>query len=172
MLKFSEAKHSGLIVFNSGLLLGVFINYDKQIIHFQQILLMLGSLAFFLSILSSFLSLFPSKGKIFFEKNKKKNINLYYFGDLAELNINSFLQQLKAVDEEFSPNNLDRDLMNQILINSRIVKDKFRQFKASLIITVLGLLLITITFVLGKIFSGWLIKSTLRNQFKNQKRER
>lgn len=155
MLKFSEAKHSGLIVFNSGLLLGVLINYDKQIIYFPQIILVLSSLMFFLSILSSFLSLFPITGKIFFEKNKKKNINLYFFGDLAELNLNTFLQELKEVDEEFSPNKLDKDLMNQILINSRIAKDKFRQFKASLITTVLGLLLIIIPFMFEKIFSGW-----------------
>lgn len=152
MLKFSEAKHSGLIVFNSGLLIGVLINYDEQLIHFPQIILILSSMMFFLSILSNFLSLFPITGRILFKKSKKKKINLYYFGDLSELNFNSLLSELKEADKEFTPNKLDTDLMNQILINSRIVRDKFRRFKASLIMTILGLLLITISFVVSKIF--------------------
>jgi len=137
-LKFAESKHAGLIVLNAGLVVGIISGYlNIQSCIFKPCLL-LGIICFGLSIFLSIISLFPVTQNIFINRKDVTNPNLYFFGHLANLNIDDFLQEIKRVDNSYVEDKLDKDLINQILVNSRITQAKYTIFKFASYISAFG----------------------------------
>ncbi len=84
MLRFGEAKHSGLIVFNIALSVAFFANYEKLYSYIGKFNLIFGAVAFCFSIFISFMTLFPVTRNLFLNKKKIRNPNLLFYSDLAE----------------------------------------------------------------------------------------
>lgn len=137
-LKFAEAKHAGLIVLNAGLVVGIISGYLNIQSSIFKPCLLIGIICFGLSTFLSITSLFPVTQNIFFNRKEVTNPNLYFFGHLANLSINDFLKELKKVDTSYLEDKLDKDLINQILINSRITQSKYTIFKFASYITAFG----------------------------------
>ena len=106
-----------------------------------------GAVSFCLSIFISFRTLFPVTRNLSLRKKKKPNPNILFFGDLAEMDLETFIEEFKIDDKEFLPSKVDINLMNEILINARIAKFKFKSFKFSLIFTMLGLIIVGVPLI-------------------------
>ena len=137
-LKFAEAKHGGLIVFNIGLIVGILSSYSNiQNFTFKSSLL-IGIVSFGISVFLSVISQFPVTQNIFHNKKTIKNPNLYFFGHLAFLDSQTFVHEFKNIDSSFQSSKFDLDLINQILVNSRITRVKFTFFKFASYLTAFG----------------------------------
>jgi TM2 domain-containing membrane protein YozV len=139
-LTYEEAKHAGLIGLNSATIFGIFGIYNLYSTKIPAVIVLISVILFGLSLITSFISWFPHlKGKV--EDKKTDNpatLNLYFFKDLAKLGKEDFLDALHETDNSFSPDRLEGDIMQEILINSRIVLFKSTLFRIALVITALG----------------------------------
>lgn len=138
-LKFAEAKHAGLIVLNSGIvfgLLAVFKDY-KSHIHWSLILITLILIG--LSIMLTLISLFPVINNNVKSNKSQINPNLYFFGSLSLLNETDLKNELSQRDPTYTFDKFDEDLINQIIVNSKIASRKYRLFKYGIITTTIGL---------------------------------
>lgn len=137
-LKFAEAKHAGLIVLNAGLVVGILSSYSNIQPFIYKTTILIGIICFGISVFSSIISQFPITQNIFYNKKEIQNANLYFFGHLSHFHNEQFINEFKKIDSAFTPTKLDDDLINQILINSRITQSKFSFFKFSSYITAFG----------------------------------
>jgi hypothetical protein len=137
-LKFAEAKHAGLIVLNAGLVVGIISSYLNIQSSIFKPCLLIGVICFGVSICLSIISLFPITNNSFFNRKDLTSPNLYFFGHLAYLNLDDFLQEIKKVDESYVEDKFDKDLINQILVNSRITKAKYTIFKIASYTSAIG----------------------------------
>lgn len=137
-LKFAEAKHAGLIVLNSGLAIGILSSYSDVKPFIYKIPVVIGIIAFGISVFISIASQFPQTQNIFYNNKEVTNANAYFYGHLAFMDINQFTNVLQKADNTFTANQLDKDLMNQILINARITASKFTFFKGASYLTAFG----------------------------------
>lgn len=147
-LKFAEAKHAGLIVINSGLVLGVLASYSDIKLFVSMPAVLIGGTFFGISFLLSIISQFPVTKNIFYFKNKINSPNIYFFGHLSKIEEKHFIEEFKKGDINFNPTKFDNDLINQILVNSRIANTKFLLFKFSSYTTSIGVALIVSTSLL------------------------
>jgi hypothetical protein len=149
-LKFAEAKHAGLIVLNSGIIFGILSIYKdyKENIHWMIVIVSIAFLG--LSMITSFISLFPKLDNKIKKKKKPLNLNLYYFRSIALLDEEDFKKELKNIDANFSPDKLDNDLINQIIVNSRISLFKYRLFRFGTVSAIIGLTL-PVTYIIIKV---------------------
>lgn len=138
-LKFAEAKHAGLIILNSGFVVGILTIYEHSHSYTSKPFVLIGMICFGISIFTSLISQFPTMQNIFRDRKYSFTHNLYFYKSLASMNVISFVEELKKIDSGFTITKLDNDLINQILINSRITQSKFSIFRLSSYITVLGL---------------------------------
>ncbi len=140
-LKFAEAKHAGLIVLNSGTIFGILSIYGdyKGSISIPWIIASISFLG--LSMVISFISLFPILDNKVQKKTKPDNPNLFFFKSIALLDESDFKKELLKVDPNFSPGKLESDLINQIIINSQITLFKSQLFRTATIITLIGFLI-------------------------------
>ncbi len=147
-LKFAEAKHGGLIALNSGLVFALLSKDNDIQLIIDHIIVIAGVFVFILSIGFSIASQFP-RTKNIFKNNKAIPLpNLYFFGDLSYLDNESFINAFKKIDENFTTNKLDDALLNQILVNARIVTTKFKIFKFASYLTAFGIALISLGFLI------------------------
>lgn len=135
-LKFAEAKHAGLIVLNSAIIIGVFSSNSK---YFENWSVYISLIALGLSILSSLLSQFPATSNFLVRYKEKENPNIYFFGDLAEIKMNNFITEFKKSFSDFDANSSDKNLINQILVNAKITSTKFKIFKFCCWLSVFGI---------------------------------
>ena len=154
-LRFAEAKNGALLGFNSALLLAIvnilMTNTNKTNLYIYSYLL---SGVFFIGIscITLILSFFPETLR---SKNlqKEKNIvfnNYLYFGHLAKYDAEDFYKASKkqySKKEEF-----EKDLAEQIVINSKISAKKYKFFRIAMLFLTCGLLtpvvgLLTLFFV-------------------------
>ncbi len=137
-LKFAEAKHAGLVVFNSGLIIAILANITalKPFVYKETIII--GIICFGISILLSILSQFPLTQNFFKDIKNIENPNLLFFGSLSHLNNEAFIKEYKKENEAFKLTSMNNNLINQILINSRITSSKFSLFKYSSFLTAFG----------------------------------
>ncbi len=140
-LKFAEAKHAALIALNSAIIFGflkVYADYkghsDLKTLIFT-VLLCIGT-----SLLFSFLSFFPkTKNLIKPISNKTQQRNIFFYEHLAELTLEEFIEECNSLkDSRTGITRIERDLMNQILVNSRITSNKYFLFKFALCATAVG----------------------------------
>lgn len=161
-LKFAEQKNAALLVLNSGSLWGM-----SLILRNQDILpcagITLAALGFMLVFVSSLLCIFsfipildkPSNSINLGEKNNLDNC--LYFGDIAKYKESEYLALIsyKIGEENTGYTSFEQDFASQIIINSRITLLKYRRFKLSSTLTVIGFIffgLTTLIFCIGKIF--------------------
>ncbi len=137
-LKFAEAKHGGLIVLNAGLLIGIISSYPTIQNFIYKPSILIGIICFGMSLFISIISQFPVTKNIFYNIKSIQNPNLYFFGHLSHFDNQTFIAEFKKVDKGFAPSRLDTDLINQILVNARIVQAKFGFFKSASYLTALG----------------------------------
>ncbi len=147
-LKFAEAKHGGLIVLNAGLVVGIISSYSNIQNFTNKLSLLIGIICLGTSVFISIISQFPVTQNLFFNKKDLTNPNLYFFGDLSHLDDVSFISHYQKNDTAFNPNQFDKSLINQILINARITQSKFSLFKFASYITALGFGLIGLTTII------------------------
>ena len=137
-LKFAEAKHAGLIILNSAIIIGILSSYNNIQHCLLKPSILIGFACFGISMFLSIISQFPITQNIIIKKTVVQNPNLYFFGHLSNFEVQDLINQLKTVDSNFIPNKLDLDLANQILVNSRITLTKFSLFKFASYISALG----------------------------------
>lgn len=137
-LKFSETKHGGLIILNSGIVIGILSSYSSIHHCMFKPSILIGNICFGISVFLSIISQFPVTQNIIIKKAVVNNPNLYFFGHLSNFEVQDLIDNLKTIDNSFSPNKLDTDLMNQILVNARITHAKFSLFKYASYLTALG----------------------------------
>lgn len=153
--QFAEAKHAGLVALN-GVVLGIIsqIIFNKDLygaLHYSQILLLVSSCLFFISIALSLWSFFP------ITKNDEKKLNeseiikgkvtsnCIFFEDIQKFSSSEYLALLllKLTPPASNPalsgwTGLDEDYANQIVVNSRITSRKFFLFKKSVLFFMIG----------------------------------
>lgn len=138
LLKFGEAKHGGLLVLNSALVIGIISSYGTLAHLTIKPILLLGIISFGLSVSLSIISQFPITHNIIFDKKDLAHTNIYFYGHLAQIDFDQFIATYKLADSKFDPNKFDIDLINQILVNSRIARAKFIIFKFASYCTAFG----------------------------------
>jgi hypothetical protein len=147
-LKFAEAKHAGLVILNSGLIIGLLSSYTNINHLLIKPVTLTGATAVGLSILFSIASQFPVTQNIIFHKKDIVNPNIYFYGHLCNFDVNSLSSILNQRDSSFSATPSDKDMMNQIIINSKITQTKFTLFKFASYLTAFGCGLIGLTIVI------------------------
>lgn len=139
-LAYEEAKHAGLIALNSGTIFGILGIYNLYTTKIPAVIVLISVVLFGLSLGTSFFSIFPHLK----DKVKSKAVykpaapNLYFFKDLAKLGRDDFSDIIALSGGGFTPDRLDMDIMEEILINSRITLFKSKLFRIAIIITALG----------------------------------
>ena len=122
----------------AGLLVGILSCYNNIQNFIVKPASLIGIVCFGISVFLSIISQFPVTQDNFYNKKVIHNPNLYFFGHLSNLDKQTFIDELKKVDNRFDPSKLDSDLIGQILINARITKAKFIFFKFSSCLTAFG----------------------------------
>ena len=138
LLKFGEAKHGGLLVLNSVLVIRIISSYSKLAHLTIKPILLIGIISFGISVSLSIVSQFPVTHNIFYNKKDLNATNIYFYGHLAHIDLDQFIVAYKLTDENFNPTKFDTDLINQILVNSRITRRKFILFKYASYCTAFG----------------------------------
>lgn len=136
--RFAEAKHAGLIVVNSGVIIGIITSYSS--FHFfEKYSSIISIIILGLSILGSLLAQFPNTSKILVSEEEIQNPNLLYFEHLSKINSQKFVVEFSKSQTNFNPNELELNLINQILVNAKITSSKFMIFKFCIYTTSIGL---------------------------------
>ncbi|MBA2611477.1 MAG: hypothetical protein H0U95_05870 [Bacteroidetes bacterium] len=152
-LKFAEAKHAGLIVLNSGLIFGILTVYSAFASHLHWSLIILSLLFLGSSIFLTLISLYPRTFKTPVTKSKTKDPNLYFNGSIAQLTNDEFKNEIckTHADHLFTP--IENNLIDQIIINSRVASMKYSLFKYAIICTTIGVSLPILRIILKVTFS-------------------
>lgn len=137
-LKFAEAKHAGIIVFNSAIIIGVITSY-KDFGHFDKCFSIISIFILGISVFGSLIAQFPETSNFIIRYENIENPNLYFFGHLAVIKQNNFIDEFKKTFPTFNPDNLDKQLINQILVNSKIALSKYTIFKWCSYTTIIGI---------------------------------
>lgn len=139
-LKFAEAKSATLIACNGALIFGIsriISSFDLKGGYLLYLLLV--SVLCILSIAICFLSIIPSLSMPWDKKPSgiSDKDNLMYFSDIAKYTplayLNALKDKLELDDSVFT--GYQRDLSNQIIINSVIADKKYRAFQKSIWLT-------------------------------------
>jgi hypothetical protein len=140
-LKFAEAKNGAILVLNCAVLFGALQSLNKESPPSFLLELFLINLIFFLvaGIIFSAASLIPRLTPPWWIKfpEKKAVPNIFYFGDISSLTENSYLAEYyRTTGIEKEQSELDSQYANQIVTNSKIAYIKYRQFTASIWLTI------------------------------------
>lgn len=139
-LKFAEAKSATLIACNGALIFGIsrlISSFDLKGIYLLYFILIL--VLCILSISICFLSIIPSLSMPWEKKpsGTSDEDNLMYFSDIAKYTplayLNALKNKLELNDSVFT--GYQRDISNQIIINSVIADKKYRAFQKAIWLT-------------------------------------
>lgn len=161
-LKFAEQKNAALLVLNSGSIWGVSLMLRNQdTLSYGGVTF--SALGFFLVFISSIICVFSfipilHKPRHFLDLGIKSRFdNCLYFGDIAKYKESEYLallsHKLGKEDNEYTL--FELDFASQIISNSKITLSKYKKFKLSSTMTVIGLVffgLAALTIYGGKIF--------------------
>jgi len=134
LLKFAEAKNALIIVFNSTLIFGILSFYSKikeENIYLMYMFMIITMLL--IAIVISLLSFIPTLKFLDAPLGRPNdNDNLIFFGDIAKYTPSIYYEKLNDIIPNLEDNkSLDMQYINQIIINSKITMNKFRQFEVS-----------------------------------------
>tara|TARA_B110000902_G_scaffold210996_1_gene241571 strand:- start:1055 stop:1549 length:495 start_codon:yes stop_codon:yes gene_type:complete len=141
-LKFAEAKHAGIIVLNSAIIIGVLSSNNLP---FEKWSIIISLVSISISILASLISQFPITSNFLVRYKHIEKPNIYFFGDLAKIKMADFIVEFQNSFPEFNPNQSDKNIINQILINSKITLTKYKIFKFCCWLSVFGIGLLGIS---------------------------
>ncbi len=150
-LKFAEAKHSGLIAISSGILLAIpaILKQPKKTI--WRIIFIIPALFLGAAILISLNSFTPTLKKPRSNSTTAEKGSSYFFEDIGRMDTATFRKTI-IIDSYYKITNLDKDLMEQIIINSRITSKKMKSFKCALLYFEIGFILLIVLFLSKYIF--------------------
>jgi len=141
-LKFAEAKNAALLAVNSALIFGT-ISILNEKCFFPIWLLIYLYIALVVVIIATaicLISFIPNTKipLISSKMNLLKGGNPIYYGDIAEHNVDSYLESLyQSTGLEFKGiKDIEKKYAEQIICNSRIAVKKFRLFSTALWLTV------------------------------------
>lgn len=162
-LKFAEAKNFGLLTLSSAVIIG----FGQTECYADSVILKVGNYIFIpfavLSLIISLVSLFPILTKI--EKGQlvkswitclssiidKENLfeNIHFYGYIRNLDTEEFERKfLQKVSSAESLSGYEKDLVTQIVYNSRITWLKYQLFKIAAFIFGLGIVVSIILYVI------------------------
>lgn len=152
-LKFAEAKNGTLLAINSAFLFGIIriILTTKLEEEFSYCI----AICFLISITSVVFCLlsFLPKLKIFLPESlnsisENNKLNSIYFGDISKLKNSKiyleYLFQENIIDNKLKNDKFALDLANQIVVNSKIAKSKYKYFVISIMFTIIYVLLLLV----------------------------
>ena len=152
-LKHAEQKNAYLFsAFSFMSLITVILNNLNKITITLKISTIITIVLYIFSLFVTLISLYPvtNISKKILEKGKNKkttpNDNLLFYEDIPKYSLNEYVQRL---DENYSikiETQLDKDLINQILINSNITSNKYKCFKVSSVLLFVAILQFSIFF--------------------------
>ncbi|TBG08446.1 hypothetical protein ELG79_36615 [Rhizobium leguminosarum] len=156
-LHFAEAKNAALATLNSAAIIGVATVYSQLnstplwlcwamavVSGFFLSSLLLGILSFMPR-----LSLLPWSGT----PTAGKPGNVWFFGHIAAMGVDGFLKELsRKSDTKIGASELESDLAQQIVVNSKIAVKKYAIFKLALWITLSGVITPVGTLILYWLF--------------------
>lgn len=153
-LKFAEAKNAVLITVNGAALFAILtiINDNKWLTPYTGIFFILV-FGIAISLISSLISFIPKYKAHKLCNNKcSDNDNIIFYGDIQKYSVGGFLKKLyiKNGQNQCDFSNFEKDLANQIIINSKIALKKNKQFLFSVIIDI-GSIVFSILYYLIKI---------------------
>ena len=155
LLKFAEAKHARLIVFNIGVLVAALTNrtfvLETVVVKYIYTLcivclgfaLILGLITHAHWAIEEIHRIVKHECKIVIcqRKSKKKPIvspNLYCWKSLFRLNIEDFIYEYRKLDSEFTPSEFDKQIIHQILANAKITNAKLVTYNFLTYPTIIG----------------------------------
>jgi hypothetical protein len=140
-LRFAEAKHSGLLVIGIGLLfiIGRILRQPKSII--WRLLFIMPAILIGVSIFISLSSFSPTLKSANRATYTSATDNVYFFGSVAHMDTARFKSLIKE-DSVYHFNRVENQLIDQIIVNSRITTSKMNAFKKSLFFFKLALLIL------------------------------
>jgi hypothetical protein len=147
-LKFAEAKLAGIIVLNSAVIIGILSSIGSIHDYINRNAVIVGIIFVGLSLFWCIITQMPILSKALSSSSSQGAINLYFFGHLANLSQQEFLNELANIYPSYNPNALDKALINQILVNACITKSKFVAFKYAVYMTTFGIGIIAFTSII------------------------
>lgn len=155
-LKFAESKNAGLFALNVAAIIGI-LQINENVFNVWPILKGLLVLFFSLSSAICIINIQPQINAYFRGNKKMSNqtftqkkdsLNSLFFGHIAMLSTNQFIELMKAKDSNFEPTPLDIDLAQQIVNNSEIANEKYIIFNYACWLSLIGFLVTIATVVI------------------------
>lgn len=140
-VQYAEAKNAALLAVNFAIVVGIatLFTSDGTLPSQLQLSLMMCAVTIGgggLLSLASFLPVMSSRTKV---TRPSTDQNLFFWGSIARMSPPDYAEKmLGALGSSLSAGRLDLDLANQIVVNARVARRKFRVFYVATIVTVLG----------------------------------
>ena len=147
-LKFAEAKNAGITAFNAAIIIGLSSAFPDIQNYINKYAFLGGIFILGISILLAFNSQFPQLDNEELASSKIEKPNLYFFGNLSKLTTTDFVLELQKRESGFVASQFDLDIINQIIINSKIAVFKYNNFKNALITSIVGISIIVISILI------------------------
>ena len=141
-MKFYETKHAGLVALNAGLVYASVSGYMKIEEYVYKPAILISVFCFGISIFCSFISNFMFTRKLFYKKKRIKDPNIYYYRHTSYLTNLTFNNELLRIDPNYIQTKLDNDMIDQIILFSRLTHSKFDFYRYAAFLTALGSALI------------------------------
>lgn len=167
-LKFAEAKNFGLLTLNAAIVFGLTqIQFSENSLYSNNIFTVFGIFAFS-SFLFSLISVFPIVSKVGKNKYSKTFINkfsnwidkekffenIHFYGYLRLISESEFETKFLAKVASNVPfTKFEKELVVQILLNSRISWLKYQLFKIAAFMFLMGIILTIVILAITSIFS-------------------
>lgn len=130
-LRFAEAKNAALVAL-CGLLIPVFLGIITSSNAFAVSYSVLGLIFLAIALFTALTSFLPRLSRFrFLNINVDNNLStevVIYFGDISKLSLSEFTEKAKIVFEKSDWSILDKQILDQIHINSIIANRKYQMF--------------------------------------------
>ncbi|MFN0203863.1 MAG: Pycsar system effector family protein, partial [Bacteroidia bacterium] len=161
-LKFAEAKNAGLLVLNSGSIIGIAAAYkdlyevpNHSCLKFAIVLFVICSFCSLWNVIESISAKYNPNEIPIWENKSPNSLNLIFFGDLAQLSAEQVVSEMQTQYTLTHSENkkLELHLANQIVINSNIALQKFILFNKAMHATKVAFLVATTIALIGELYS-------------------
>lgn len=150
-LKFAEIKHGALLALNVALISATSnLVKNADILPFSSKIWSWPLIFFVSSCLFSIWSFMPTMSFKVVKSNDKTETNIYFYGDIKNFSLNDYsklLAQKLSLQTTFEFTVHEKDLLSEIIINSKITYRKYVLFNAAGICCILGLVIFVIVLI-------------------------
>lgn len=151
-LRFAEAKNGAVVALNSAIGMAAIAIYADatKVGCLVNAIFFSSMIALFLAVAVALLSFAPIlKATTLPAKKAITSGNLFFFGNTARMNQETLLNLIAgSLENDPSPSEIEKDIANQVLINSRITTRKFLLFEISMWLTLSALITPPIAIIL------------------------